>query len=568
MASKKELQALIVLAGKVDPSLKKAMLNTQKNTRKTSSSFKKLAKIASIAGGIMAAAFSIRAAKNFGDESVDAAKKQIEAETKLQAVLKNVKSLQDQGPLAYLQAKKELVGVASQLQKVGVIGDEVSIAGFQQLATFQLNGKQIEKLSTGMTDLLAQQKGLNATQEDAVNISNMIGKAMDGQVGSLSRVGISFTDAQAKAIKLGDANQRAAVIAEVLQQNVGGVNKALAKTDQGQIQQMTNAWGDMKEEIGKKILPLQAKFAGWFMDKIPKIQKILTDMIDKFSGKFEAALPTIIRLTKNVGKGILFIYGAGKKVYQFISGNWSVIAPLIIGIVSAMVAWKAITIGMAIYKGIMAGIRAGTIAATIAQWGLNAAVLANPMTWIVLGIAAAIGVLVAGIYVLYKNWDKVQAFLVNTWIKVKHGFAVGINWIVDKLNYLIEKMNKIPGVEIPLIPKMDTSAYDAASKAQSHGSLQKFATGGIATRPSIFGDAGPEMAIPLKKTPRSLSLLKMTAEKLGFDLSSGKKGGNTFVFAPNYGNQLPSKQRMQEDFEEFKRKVKQVLDDDRRESFA
>lgn len=45
--------------------------------------------------------------------------------------------------------------------------------------------------------------------------------------------------------------------------------------------------------------------------------------------------------------------------------------------------------------------------------------------------------------------------------------------------------------------------------------LPKFAKGGIATRPSIFGEAGPEIAIPLNNTERSHGLLRMANKMLG-----------------------------------------------------
>ena len=44
-------------------------------------------------------------------------------------------------------------------------------------------------------------------------------------------------------------------------------------------------------------------------------------------------------------------------------------------------------------------------------WGFTAALLANPVTWIVIGIAA----LAAGLILLWKNWDKVSAFVQNVW---------------------------------------------------------------------------------------------------------------------------------------------------------
>lgn len=70
---------------------------------------------------------------------------------------------------------------------------------------------------------------MNATQQDAVGIANMIGKAMTGQVTAMSRVGITMTEAEQEIIKNGDAMTKAATIAKVLQNNVGGVNAALAK---------------------------------------------------------------------------------------------------------------------------------------------------------------------------------------------------------------------------------------------------------------------------------------------------------------------------------------------------
>lgn len=252
----------------------------------------KVGKVAAAGVGAVAAAGAAGITALFNG-STDAAKAQIEAETKLEAVLGNVKSIQSQGAGAAAKAKSNLMGVASSLQQVGVIGDEVTLAGMQQLATYQLSDKEISTLSSGMTDLLAQQKGLNATQQDAVNIGNMIGKAMQGNVGALSRVGITFTDAQAEAIKTGDATQRAAVMADVLKQNVGGVNKALAETDQGKIQQMQNAWGDMREEVGKLALAMKGKLAGVIMKNIPTIQKLGTTVMGVISKVADVAMPVI-----------------------------------------------------------------------------------------------------------------------------------------------------------------------------------------------------------------------------------------------------------------------------------
>lgn len=82
---------------------------------------------------------------------------------------------------------------------------------------------------------------------------------------------------------------------------------------------------------------------------------------------------------------------------------------------AAQIAWIAITQGTAAAHGILtAALTAETAAtgtATAAQTGFNLAMLANPITWVVLGIMALIAVIVA----LAMNWDKVTAALQTAW---------------------------------------------------------------------------------------------------------------------------------------------------------
>lgn len=258
-------------------------------TKAMTASFSSIAKTAL---KVFAAVKAVAKLKQFALDCVTAAKAQLEVETKLQTVLSNVESIQIRGPNAAEKAANKLKDVASNLQKIGVIGDEVTIAGMQQLATFQLSDKEISVLSKGMLDLLAQQKGLNATQQDAVTIGNMIGKAMSGNAGALSKVGISFSEAQKKSIQLGDSTERAATIAEVLQQNVGGVNEALAKTDQGKVQQAQNVLGDMKETLGMYILPIMATIYGKALPHIEAGFEKITSVLDVIGPKVNGAFGT------------------------------------------------------------------------------------------------------------------------------------------------------------------------------------------------------------------------------------------------------------------------------------
>ena len=104
---------------------------------------------------------------------------------------------------------------------------------------------------------------------------------------------------------------------------------------------------------------------------------------------------------------------------------------------AASAAWIHNTAMMAVNKAgqlasaAASGIATGATAAlTAAQWALNAAFVATPFGWIVMGLAAV----VAGGVALYKNWETVKATAVSLWNKVKEVFSGIKNAIVGAFN--------------------------------------------------------------------------------------------------------------------------------------
>ena len=177
---------------------------------------------------------------------------QLVAETQLSTIMKQRMGVTD-------AEVKSIQDLCSAQQELGVIGDEVQLSGAQQLATFLNEKSSLDTLIPAMNNLLAQQNGLNATQQDATSIGNMLGKAMQGQVDVLQRVGITFTEAQKSILKYGDESQKAAILAEVIRDNVGEMNAELAATDAGKQKQLENTLGDIQEELGaiaEKAMPI------------------------------------------------------------------------------------------------------------------------------------------------------------------------------------------------------------------------------------------------------------------------------------------------------------------------
>lgn len=64
-----------------------------------------------------------------------------------------------------------------------------------------------------------------------------------------------------------------------------------------------------------------------------------------------------------------------------------------------------------------------------AQWGLNTAMLANPITWIIMGIVALSVAAIA----LYKNWDTVSAALGKGWDFIKEKVSAFLNFVLPGL---------------------------------------------------------------------------------------------------------------------------------------
>lgn len=165
------------------------------------------------------------------------------AETQLETVMRQRMNATE----AQINSIKQL---ASAQQELGVIGDEVQLSGAQQVATFLKQKQSLDVLIPAMNNLLAQQKGLTATNQDAIAIGNLMGKAMQGQVAALRRVGITFDASQEAVMKFGTESQRASMLAKIITQNVGDMNAQLANTDVGRQKQLENTIGDIKEQMG------------------------------------------------------------------------------------------------------------------------------------------------------------------------------------------------------------------------------------------------------------------------------------------------------------------------------
>jgi hypothetical protein len=359
----------------------------------------------------------VKKAFDYIQNSTDLFNTQLNAEIQLSTVLGNMLESDVGGAFDAITAK------ASEIQGRGIYGDEAMIAGAAELATYFSDADAIlsmmDTLSNYATGMNATSgKGLEVDAASMVDFATGIGKIMSGSYQAMTQKGFKFTDAQ-KAIIEGTATeaqivselgeeyltmsadmQAAAAINNVIAESWDGLYEAMSNTPQGKIIQLSNAYGDLKEQVGAGVYPFIIKIVDAINENWGTIEVIISNVT--------AGLQLLVGILGWIAEGAI---NAGTAVID----NWSWISPIIYGVTAALLAYiavltvyntiQAVTNGIKAAAAIQASVHAAaemmetgaTFAATAAQHGLNAALLACPITWIILAIIAFIAVIYAAV---------------------------------------------------------------------------------------------------------------------------------------------------------------------------
>lgn len=324
-------------------------------------------------------------------EFADANKAQQVAENQLAQVMRNTMGASQKE----IDSIKEL---ASAQQQLGVIGDEVQLAGAKELGVHLQKADTMKKLIPVMNDYIAKNYGMDASQESAASAGALLGKAMEGNVTMLERSGIKFSEAQKKIMETGTEEQRAATLAEVLNQKVGGMNEALAATPEGQVKQAVNSFGDLKEYIGQVYVKLQA------------------------------ALVPAVNTAINVFYGLMDFF---QNFWPIITGITGAIVALTIAVNAHAIATKIVGAATKMWAGVQAV--------------LNAVMTANPIGLIIAGIVALIGVIVF-LCLKIKGWgtlwDAVVTFAKETFYAYVDGVKLYFTTMVNAIMMGIDKIKE------------------------------------------------------------------------------------------------------------------------------
>lgn len=510
----------------------------------------KLNKTIANVGKTIIAAFSVREIVNFSKECFEAYSNQLQQEEKLTEIMRSRIKATD-------EEIESVRALASEQQQLGVVGDEVALAGAQQLATYATTSDTIKTLIPAMEDLAVQQHGVNVTSGDMTSIANLMGKALLGQVDALKRVGISFTDAQEKILKYGTEEEKAAVLAQVIHDNVGNMNEVLAQTPEGKIQQLKNTMGDLQETLGAALAPVLTEIASavsrFFAEHEPQIENFRQNVLPQIQEAIEKVFNSI------------------KKALDFVKEHKTLMETIAIIIGSIAAAILIYNTYQTISTAITTAKAAADAAGAASLWAYAAAQAAAILP--IVGVVAAISAVIAIIVLCIKHWDDIKAVVIRVansisekieemktkavehFTNLKEGIASRVEAIKssvaekfnaikekmlkpiqsarDKVKELIEKIKSffhftwsLPKLKMPHLKI--TGEFSISPPSVPKFSVDWYARGGVFDKPTLFtsggrlgglGEAGAEAIVPLENNTQWLDKI---ADKLSDKLGGGR----------------------------------------------
>jgi len=247
MAGSRTLK-LSILADVAD--LKKNLDTGSKEVEGFGGKLEKFGKVAAAAFAAAAAAAAAYAVK-LAVDGVKAAIEDEAAQLRLANALKNVTGATQ----AQISAVEEQILKTS--LATGVADDQLRPA-LQRLATATGSVTKSQDLLTLALDISA------ATGKSVETVSNALGKAYEGNTGSLTRLGVGLSSAEIKTLGLeGTVKQ--------LAETFGGAATVQANTFEGQIQRLKVGFDEAKESVGAALLPTLQRLLDYFINTvIPK----------------------------------------------------------------------------------------------------------------------------------------------------------------------------------------------------------------------------------------------------------------------------------------------------------
>lgn len=221
---------------------------------------------------------------DFANKAEDAFKVQWLAEKSINDALYSNMTARGESQKSIDNEVKSYKTLASELQKIGVIGDEVTLGGMGIMTRMGLDPEKVKEMTPLLQDLAVKQYGLNVSSEQFAQTSQAVAQMVNMGKLTLGNYGIQVSDVERKQFKAMSQSQRYAFVMNKLKNSVAGTNEEMAKTASGKIIQMNNNIGDATEKIGQLVTQIKGNLAGAFAPVIEEATASFQEFMDIVNG--------------------------------------------------------------------------------------------------------------------------------------------------------------------------------------------------------------------------------------------------------------------------------------------
>ncbi len=163
-------------------------------------------------------------------------------------------------------AMKHNMDYASSLQALTTYGDEAIMQAQRIFTNYRIEGEMLDQITKATLDLAA------AKDMELASAAELVAKSVGSSTNSLSRYGIQIDGAAGSIDRMRNA-------VDAITKLYGGTAAAAADNYEGRVIQLTNAWGDMKEQLGALMIGPATQTVSWM--------KTATEEITAFIAKYQ-----------------------------------------------------------------------------------------------------------------------------------------------------------------------------------------------------------------------------------------------------------------------------------------
>lgn len=221
---------------------------------------------------------------DFADKAESAYKTQWLAEKSINDALYSNMTARGESQKVIDNEVKSYKELASSLQKVGVIGDEVTLSGMGVMTQMGLTAEQVKDMTPLIQDLAVKQYGLNVSSDEYKQTSQSVANMVNMGKLTLQNYGVQVSDVERKQFKAMSQSERYSFVMKKLKNSVAGTNEEMAKTASGKIIQMNNNIGDATEKIGQLVTQIKGNLATAFAPVIEEATGAFQEFMDILNG--------------------------------------------------------------------------------------------------------------------------------------------------------------------------------------------------------------------------------------------------------------------------------------------